>query len=143
MCSTTRQQEDGLQSAHYPNQYILYPDYAVPKCHAFESKNQQRLAKQQQLKQLRADLQSKLITTVIKYNVSLPTEEAHHATHPTRGAHLMAQRINPTVGQKISGEGMIETQEIKRALNHYVNTVLCPDNPPDPNDRAYHPCSRS
>ena len=56
-------------------QYILYPDYAVPKCHAFESKNQQRLAKQQQLKQLRADLHSKSsITTVIKYHVSLPTE---------------------------------------------------------------------
>ena len=53
----------------------------------------------------------------------------------------MAQRINPTVVQKISelvGEGMIEIQEIKRALNHYVNTVLCADNPPDPNDRAYH-----
>ena len=104
------------------HQYILYPDYAVPKCHAFESKNQQRLAKQQQLKQLRADLKSKSsITTVIKYLVSLPTEEAHNVTHPTRGA----PRINPTVAQKISelvGEGIIETQEIKRALNHYVNT---------------------
>ena len=37
---------------------------------------------------------------------------------------------------------MIETQEIKRALNHYVNTVLCADNLPDPNDRAYHPADR-
>ena len=31
---------------------------------------------------------------------------------------------------------MIETQEIKRVLNHYINAVLCADNP---NDRAYHP----
>ena len=84
-------------------QYVLYPDYSLPKCRAFESKNQERLTKQQQLKQLRADLQSKLsITTVIKYHVSFPTEEAHYATHPTCGAHLMAQRINPTVAQKIS-----------------------------------------
>ena len=90
-------------------QYILYPDYAIPKCHAFEIK---RFAKQQQLKQLRTDLQSKSsITTVIKYHVSLPTEEVHHATHPTRGAHLMAQRIHPTVAQRISelvGEGTID-----------------------------------
>lgn len=128
-------------------QYVLYPDYSLPKCRAFESKNQERLTKQQQLKQLRADLQSKSsITTVIKYHVSLPTEEAHHATNPTHGAHLMAQRINPTVAQKISefvGKGITEPQEIKRALNHYINTVLCADNPPDPDDRAYHASSKS
>ena len=47
-----------------------------------------------------------------RYYVSLPTEEAHHNTHPTRGAHLMAQRVNPYVAQKISelvAEGMIDT----------------------------------
>ena len=65
-------------------QYVLYPDYSLPKCRAFESKNQERLTKQQQLKQLRADLQSKSsITTAIKYHVSLPTEEAHHAIYPS------------------------------------------------------------
>ena len=74
---------------------------------------------------------------MIKYHVPLPTEEAHHATHPTCGAHLMALRINPTVAQKISElvrEGMTEPQEIKRTLNHYINTVLCADNPSDPDD---------
>ncbi len=79
------------------------------------------------------------MTTQIKYHVSLPTEEAHLGTHPTRGAHLMAQRINPYVAQKISelvGEGMTGVQEIKRALKHYVNTVLCAQNPPSPDDRA-------
>ena len=63
---------------------------------------------------------------MIKYHISLPTEEARHVTHLTRGAHLMAQRINSTVAQKISelvGEGVIEPQEIKRALNH-VNIVI-------------------
>ena len=57
----------------------------------------------------------------------------------------MAQRVNPYVAQKISelvAEGMIDPQEIKRALKHYVNTVLCADNPPDPDDRAYYPTLR-
>ena len=82
-------------------QYILYPDYAIAKTCVFKSKNQERVAKQRQLSQLRADLQSKSpVPEVVKYHVSLPTEEAHHATHPTCGAHLMAQRINKTVAQK-------------------------------------------
>lgn len=55
----------------------------------------------------------------------------------------MAQRVNPYIAQKISelvAEGMIDPQEIKRALKHYnVNTVLCAKNPPDPDDQAYHP----
>ena len=70
----------------------------------------------------------------------LPIEEAH----PTCGVHLMAQRINPQLWHKkiLVGEGMTEPQKIKRALNHYVNTVLCAENPPDPpdpDDRAYRP----
>ena len=53
----------------------------------------------------------------------------------------MAQRVNPYVTQKISvlvAEGMIDLQEIKRALKHNVNTVLCADNPPDPDNQAYY-----
>ena len=53
---------------------------------------------------------------MIKYHVSLPTEEAQHAAHPTCGVHLMAQRINPTVAQKKCQswweKGMTELQEI-------------------------------
>ena len=57
----------------------------------------------------------------------------------------MAQRVNPYVAKKISelvAESMIDPQEIKRALKHYVNTVLCANNPPDPDDQAYYstPC---
>jgi len=75
------------------------------------------------------------VRTQVKYYVSLPAEEAHHGTHPTRGAYLMAQRINPFVAQKISefiGEGMTDVQEVKRAFKHYVNSVLCAQNPPSP-----------
>ncbi len=45
------------------------------------------------LKQLRKDLEfcQDKVKTLIKYHISLPTEEAHHKTHPTRGSHVMAQ----------------------------------------------------
>ena len=53
--------------------------------------------------------------------------------------------MNSYVAQKISelvAEGMIDPQEIKRALRHYVNTVLCANNPLDSDDRAYYPTPR-
>ena len=37
----------------------------------------------------------------IKYHISLPTKDAHHKTHQTRGPHLMAQRENPQITQQI------------------------------------------
>ena len=35
------------------------------------------------------------------YYVSLPTESAHHKTHPTRGSHIMTQKVNPNIAKKI------------------------------------------
>ena len=37
---------------------------------------------------------------------------------------------------------MTNPQEVRKALNHYVRTVLCTENPPNPDDRAYFPASR-
>ena len=59
----------------------------------------------------------------------------------------MAQRVNPQISQRIMElvllqEGMINPQEVRKALNHYVRTVLCPEHPPDPDDRAYFPANR-
>ena len=75
--------------------------------------------------------------------MSLPTEEVHH---PTRGANVMAQRVNPHIAARISelfGEGMIDRYEVSKALKHYVTTVLCTSsNNPDPDDRAYYPTIR-
>ena len=51
----------------------------------------------------------------------------------------MAQRVNPQISQQIMElvqEGMTNPQEVRKALNHYVRTVLCTENPPDPDDRA-------
>ena len=72
----------------------------------------------------------------------IQTEEAHHKTHPTRGPHLMAQRVNPQITQKIMElvqDGMTDPHKVRKALNTYVRTVLCTENPPDPDDRAYFP----
>ena len=57
----------------------------------------------------------------------------------------MAQRVNPQISQRIMElvqEGMTNPQEVRKALNHYVRTVLCTENPPDPDDRAYFPANR-
>ena len=81
----------------------------------------------------------------MKYHLSLTTEEAHHGTHQTRGSHLMAQRVNPQIAQKISElvqDGITETQEVRKVLNHYVCMVLCAEHPPDSDDRAYFPVNR-
>ena len=62
-------------------EYILYPDYNVAK--SYDSKRQERLAKEEQLKKLRADLEiGETVQSESRYYVSLPTEEAHHSKHP-------------------------------------------------------------
>lgn len=50
------------------------------------------------------------VKSVIKYHISLPTEEAHHTTHQTRGPHLMAQR------EKISELVQDDTQEVRKDM---------------------------
>ena len=39
-------------------------------------------------------------------------------------------------------EGMTNPQGVWKALNHYVRTILCTENPPDPDDQAYFPANR-
>ena len=135
-------------SAHIVcRQYILYPDYRVSKKEIFGSKRKERGVKEETLKQLQRDLTitPQNVRTEVKYHVSLPTEEAHHKTHPTRGSHVMAQRVNPQVAQQIRElvqVGMTNPHEVRKALNHYVQTVLCTENPPNPDDRAYFPTHR-
>ena len=111
------------------------------------SKSKEREMKRDSLQQLRKDLTltPQDVRTEIKCHISLPTEEAHHKSHLTRGPHLMAQRVNPQISQRIMElvqEGMTNPQEVRKALNHYVRTVMCTENPPDPDDRAYFPANR-
>ena len=76
---------------------------------------------------------SQNVKTEFKYHISLPTKEAHHKTHQTRGPHqiLMAQRVNPQISHN--------SQEVQKALNYNVRTLLCTENPPDSDYRAYFP----
>ena len=49
----------------------------------------------------------------------------------------MAQKVNPLIAQKISElvqDGITDTHEVRRVLNHYVRTTLCIENPPDADD---------
>ena len=75
-------------------------DYGVPEEESL-NKRKERERKQENLKRLRRDLAltPQNVKNKIKYHISLPTEEAHHKTHPTRGPHLMAQRVNPQISQ--------------------------------------------
>ena len=76
-----------------------------------------------------------------KYYVCLPTEEAHHGTHETRGQMCMTQKIHPVLIRKIHelvGEGVTETSGVKRALKIHVKHINIDGNC-DPNDRAYNP----
>lgn len=60
-----------------------------------------------------------------------------HTTHVV----LISWPRELTVAQKISelvGEGMTDVQEVRRALKHYVNTVLCAQNLPSPDDCLLH-----
>lgn len=87
-------------------------------------------------------LAGKEVTTVKRYYICLPSEEAHHKTHMTGGMHALAQRIHPKVQMKIQeivGAGITEVSEVKQALRLYVSKELCFPDQPNRDDRAYYP----
>ena len=102
-----------------------------------------RTMRESKLEELRTSLKSgKKVKVEKKYFVSLPTEEAHHQTHPTGGMHGMAQKVHPQVAEKIKelvSEGITDTSSVSRMLRHYVNHHLCQEEKPNPSDRAYYP----
>ena len=95
------------------------------------------------LSQLQTFISSgKSIKTRTKYHLLLPTGEAHHSFHETKGPAGYAQRIHPKLIEKnyeLVSEGITDTQEVKRALKHYTLHELCPEEKPELTDRAYYP----
>ena len=95
------------------------------------------------LKNLEKVFNSEESTTInYKYHVLLPTEEAHHLFHQTRGPAGYAQRIHPKLFEKVYelvSEGITDTQEVKRILKNY--TLHTNVQKPDMSDRAYYPTS--
>ena len=121
-------------------EFILYPDFKVSLSPDM-TKRQVRSLKEDAIKDLHKAKQDGNLNTVSKYYVCLPTEEAHHDTHQTRGQMCMCQKIHPKLVSKIYelvAEGIIETCEVKRALKVYTNEIKADGNC-DPNDRAYNP----
>lgn len=122
----------------------VYPDYQLPEVESCQlgprKLKEQKKEKMAQL--LNAIACGEPVKTTTKYHVLLPTEEAHHSFHETKGAAGYAQRIHPKLVEKIyelASEGITDTQEVKRALKHYTLHVLCPEQKPELVDRAYYP----
>lgn len=125
----------------------LYPDFKLSKSE-MASIGPRKLKKLMaaKLKNLEKVFNSEESTTInYKYHVLLPTEEAHHSFHQTRGPAGYAQRIHPKLIEKVYelvSEGITDTQEVKRILKNYTLHTLCTNvQKPDMSDRAYYPTS--
>ena len=84
-------------------EFNLYPEYSVDDLLSEDMVPKQvRMVKEGSLKSLREALQQNdnvIITR--KYYISLPTEDAHHSCHPTKGMMGFSQRIHPELITKI------------------------------------------
>ena len=73
----------------------------------------------------------------------MPTNESHEKTYPTGIISGMAQKVNPTIANKIEEfvkEGMTDPSEVQRALRSFVKSCMF-ENAPHPLDCAYYPTS--
>ena len=77
-----------------------------------------RSIRENSLKSLKQQLSSSKVPEVIhKYYISLPTEEAHHEYHPTKGVMGLSQRVHPELIAKIQeyvSIGTVEPVEVQR-----------------------------
>ena len=126
-------------------EFNLYPEYSTKsKISPLTSQKQARKVREVKLGLLQQALaQGQMPQVVNKYYIRLPTEEAHHKCHPTKGAMGFSQRIHPELIAKIQemvSAGITDAVQVQRLLRHHVYHYMCVSNPlPDPNDRAYHP----
>ena len=100
-------------------EFNLYPQYSIKSIVSPDlSQKKIRLIREDHLKSLREALASnKDIQIVHKYFFSLPTEEAHHKCHPTKGVMGLSQRVHPEIIAKIHelvSIGTVEPVEVQR-----------------------------
>ena len=95
--------------------------------------------------QLKQDLaEMKPVERLMKYFVSLPTQEAHNCHPVGPGVAEFAQKIHPKLVQKIhelASEGITAVPEVKWVLKNYVRHTLCLGDLPPESDRSYFPTS--
>ena len=125
-------------------EFNLHPEYSIKQSiSSGVSQNQIQKIREESLYELRNSFESgKAPMITKKYFVSLPTEEAHHKCHPTKGIMGFSQRVHPELIAKIQefvSIGTVEPVEVQRLLKHHVKHYMCVGNLPDPNDRAYYP----
>ena len=93
---------------------------------------------------IKTELEAKRpVKITMKYFISLPQQEAHSG-HPTGQAGVYAQKLHPTISQKIVDmveAGVTDTSEIKHSLKHYVDKYLSKElgRKPHLGDRAFYP----
>ena len=125
-------------------QFDLYPEYSVHShmCTNISQKQAQKI-REASLKSLKQALkQSKGVEVTHKYYINLPTEEAHHKCHPTKGIMGLSQRVHPELVAKVQElvhAGTTDPVEVQRLLKHHVHHYMCTGNLPNPTDRAYYP----
>ena len=122
-----------------------FPEYQLTSGDTAVGVKQLKEIKKEKLKDLRGKLATpSAIKMEQQFYVVLPTAKAHEQYHDTSGAVLFAQRIHPQLVKNIYemvAEGIIDTQEVKRNLKHYVLHVMCLKQKPDIADRSYFPSS--
>ena len=81
------------------------------------------------------------VKSVKKYFVSLPISKAHNKTYPSGAIVGAAQKIHPSISQKIESlvkEGTTDSRTVQRVLKEYVHESM-KTNLPCETDRSYYP----
>ena len=107
-------------------EFILYPDYKIIPSPDLSSR-QLRSLRESAMHELQQDRQKGSAKSVSKYYVCLPSEEAHHEVHLTKGEMALTQKIHPMLVQKIYElvtEGIVETHLIRSALKILLLTLM-------------------
>ena len=125
-------------------EFKTYPKFSMKWMMSPElSQKRIRIIHEDRLNSLREIFFDEGLQVERRYFVKLPTEEAHHKCHPTKGVIGLSQRVHPELIAKIQelvSFGTVEPVEIKWLLKHHTKYyMMCANNMPDPNDRAYFP----
>jgi len=125
-------------------EFKLYPEYSVDDLLSEDMlPKQARRVKEESLKSLREARQQNVNVLVTKkYYISLPTEDAYHSCHPTRGIMGFSQRVHPELIAKIQElvhAGTTDPIQIQHLLKHQEQHYMCSEQLPSFNDQAYYP----
>ena len=83
-------------------EFIIYPKFSMKLMMSTElSQKRIRIIREDHLKALREIFFDEGLQVEHRFFVKLPTEEAHHKCHPTKGVMGLSQRVHPVLIAKI------------------------------------------